>query len=96
MNIPEIIREQAGGTNDLPTAARRTIRWGRGVGGGPGRGLWSGSHGQSAGLGGGRLRSLRGTVAALLPHQLVVLKQTLVAAAAVREQQEPCVKQNHG
>lgn len=60
---------------------------GRGGGGGGSVVLGSGSHGQGAGLGGGRLRPLRGATVALLPAQLVVLEQTLLAAA-IRDQQD--------
>ena len=55
------------------------------------------SHGQSSGLGGGRLRSLHGSLAVLPPHQLVGLEQALVAAspaagAAVRERQHSWIR----
>lgn len=66
--------------------------WG-GVGVVEGAWSWSGSHGQGAGLGGGRLRPLRGAAVALLPAQLVVLEQTLLAAA-IRDQQDACKQHN--
>lgn len=55
------------------------------------------SHGQSSGLGGGRLRSLHGSLAVLPPHQLVGLEQALVAAApaagaAVRKRQHSWIR----
>lgn len=57
------------------------------------------SHGQSSGLGGRCLRPLDGRLAVLPPHQLVGLKQALVApaatatAAAVRKRQHSCTRQ---
>lgn len=52
---------------------------------GGGAGAGAGSHGQAAGFGGGRQGPLDGGLAALRPHQLVAVKQALVAPVHTHE-----------